>query len=247
MQQDDMDPEEAEEELLEELRLATVGQPSFQHMLLRRQAGQRALRDSETGRSSQVGMLLARGGRSAEKGKVYHIAPIEDKEEEREEEREEEVDPSSCFGDTFGMDDFSQILSSAGEGGSPHSLRPDSVFSREGGSTMVYDLFSSDSKRSTPSNNPLLNLLDNDGDGIASETSLSDLLAHDVIPTDEVDKQWQVVIFGRCPDPVLTAPIKQRRANNITSADSLYADMLGESVSHSLSQRASHSVSEQME
>jgi hypothetical protein len=52
-------------------------------------------------------------------------------------------------------------------------------------------------------------------------------LAHDVIPKDEIDKQWQVVLFGRCPDPDFSGTIKERRSRLITRADSLYAEMLG--------------------
>jgi pentatricopeptide repeat protein len=122
------------------------------------------------------------------------------------------------WGDSFDMQEFKSSVRAAGD--RFDALDPNSIFNAN----------------APPSNNSIVNLLDNDSSGdtttslSSTSSGLPGLLTHDVIPRDEIDKQWQVVIFGRCPDPDFSAPIKERRANNITCAYSLYAEMLEQGI-----------------
>lgn len=222
-----MDPEEAEKELREELRLETLHQPDFHEQLLLRQEGQRALRDSETGRRITLSLLTR--GKAPEAGKVYHIAPSEEEEQASHDPHDSPsssflMDPSESNSDDIINKD--KIRSNNLAAAENSNLFLDSnIFNKK---SMVRDIFNF---HNSPSN-AIVDLLDNGGDRSPSQSikssSLPDLLAHDVIPRDEIDKQWQVVLFGRCPDPDFSAPIKERRSRNITCADSLYAEMLGE-------------------
>lgn len=229
--EDDMDPEEAEEELREELRLETLHQPDFHEQLRLRQEGQRALRDSETGRHITLSLLTR--GKAPEAGRVYHIAPpgcVEDAPETQAVHSSSPssllMDPSKTLEDNTLYKNQCRSNTLAAEDNS-HPFLESNIFNNI---SMVGESFN---VQNIPSN-AIVDLLDDEGDGQTAlsvhSSSLSNLLAHDVIPKDEIDKQWQAVLFGRCPDPDFSAPIKERRSRNITCADSLYAEMLGKGV-----------------
>jgi pentatricopeptide repeat protein len=85
--------------------------------------------------------------------------------------------------------------------------------------------------------NPLLALLDNEPLPPAPEPEEApdDLSkpARDengIVTRDEVDRQWDQVLFGRCPDPDYSEPIHVRRNKNISRAKGLYLDMLERGV-----------------
>jgi len=50
------------------------------------------------------------------------------------------------------------------------------------------------------------------------------------IPMSEVNRQWNLVLFGRCPEPDYSEKMHIRRKNNLTRAHALYARMLKDSV-----------------
>ena len=207
---DEISPEEADEELLEELRLATIGQPDYHEMLLQRQRGQRALRDSETGRTIKLSLLSRENGEKL--GRVHHIAP-----------NDIQLSPTLVAPSvTMDMNDLRKNISSANVS---DSLSPDVICNNK---SIIHDIFD---LHSTPSNNSVIDLLDSEGSNISalshSSSGLASMLSEEVIPTEEIDRQWQAVLFGRSPDPDFSAPIKDRRRDNIIRADSLYADMMG--------------------
>jgi hypothetical protein len=96
--------------------------------------------------------------------------------------------------------------------------------------------------------NPLLALLDNEPldeeyqhstSPTPSSTSSSFNLTqfaqvsrdeHGVIPESEVDRQWQYILFARCPEPDYTKPLLERRKENIARAHGLYQDMLQQGI-----------------
>ena len=192
-----MSSEDADEELMEKLRLETLGKPDRFALLNRKQLEQRRLRDSECGRQIELSLLTKR--QSPEIGKVLHISPPE--------QLCNNLLDKNAQSRTLIKDDVCNSISSHAE-------------------------MLEESKRILPSNHEshssnVVNLLDGEDAGSKLHIQASDLLLHDVIPQGEIDKQWQLVLFGRCPDPNYAAPIKERRRNNIIRADSLYADLLG--------------------
>ena len=46
----------------------------------------------------------------------------------------------------------------------------------------------------------------------------------------EIDRQWEMVYFGRAPDANYSTPIPKRRQENIIRAQALYADMLAKKI-----------------
>ncbi|CAE7474364.1 unnamed protein product, partial [Symbiodinium microadriaticum] len=87
--------------------------------------------------------------------------------------------------------------------------------------------------------NPLIALLDNEPlpeSPTDSNTTTPSNVAEEgrdeqgVITRDEVDRQWDQVLFGRCPDPDYSEPMHIRRNKNCTRADGLYNDMMERGV-----------------
>lgn len=84
--------------------------------------------------------------------------------------------------------------------------------------------------------NPLLAMLDNEPLPVPEQEDPSfelDSPSRDkngVITNSEVDRQWDQVLFGRCPDPDYSEPIHVRRNKNISRAKGLYLDMMERGV-----------------
>lgn len=215
--EDDMSPDDAEDELLEELRLETQGQPAFHEMLVKRQQRQRTLRDNETGRIIELS-LLSRGIEAAP-GKIYHIAPSDKVTTNSEHLSFDELATENRV--KTGRHDVIPA------GGMTDSLDCDQTRNNIPSMQGIFGVKSS-------SSNTVVDLLDNDGDGSSSppfsSSSLTSLLSDDIIPTQEIDRQWRAVLFGRSPDPDFSASIKKRRSDNIIRADALYAEMLDQGI-----------------
>jgi pentatricopeptide repeat protein len=75
-----------------------------------------------------------------------------------------------------------------------------------------------------PYSNPLLCLLDNEQSSPSVESE------NDVIPLEEIDRQWNQVYFGRCPNPDYSEKLLVRRENGRVRADALYNDMISHGV-----------------
>lgn len=223
-----MTPEEADEELLEELRLETAGKPNMRDMVLQKQQRQRALRDSETGRHIELSLLTR--GAAAGQGQVQHIGPAETA-ADHPVLLGEAGSSSSVWGGEQDELDLRGVRSSMASSPSARqpvsdSLQPASLFTNKSIMQGIFNL------QSSASVHVVVDLLDNNGEGHATALSpLALLAAEDVIPKEEIDRQWKAVLFGRSPDPDFSASIKDRRRDNITRADSLYAEMLGEATS----------------
>ena len=86
--------------------------------------------------------------------------------------------------------------------------------------------------------NPLIAMLDNEPlpEPSPNDTPSAESLAalgrdeKGVITRDEVDRQWNQVLFGRCPDPDYSEPMHVRRDKNCTRADGLYNDMMEQGI-----------------
>lgn len=200
---DEKSPEEAEEELMDELRAKTMNKPSFYEMILEKQRRDRESRDSETGRKIELSLLTM--GKQHGPGVVHHMPPTVGTGDMATEEgtatQQEVVSPMSS------LEQLEAIVSD--------------------------DVSLLDDSQTASAQPSAVDLLDNEetvagAQGAAS--SLESIFQHDIIPKSEVDKQWQVVLFGRCPDQDVSAPIKQRRSDNLTRADALYVDMLENGV-----------------
>ena len=46
------------------------------------------------------------------------------------------------------------------------------------------------------------------------------------IPSEEVDRQWNYILFARCPEPDYSKPLPERRQEHIIRANALYQDMI---------------------
>mmetsp|Transcript_25751 Transcript_25751/g.43385 ORF Transcript_25751/g.43385 Transcript_25751/m.43385 type:complete len:888 (+) Transcript_25751:164-2827(+) len=216
--EDEMNPDDAEEELLEELRLETMGQPDFHEMLVKRQQRQRTLRDNETGRTIELSLLSR--GQGVAPGKIYHTAPSD----------------TTTF-EHFSIHDLASRNIDMADMADSYKVIPPTHMSDSLDYDSIRNIVSnkqgvSDVQCST--SNTVVDLLDDVGDDSSpphfSSSSLTCLLSDDVIPTQEIDRQWQAVLFGRSPDPDFSAAIKERRRDNIIRADALYAEMLDQGV-----------------
>jgi hypothetical protein len=93
--------------------------------------------------------------------------------------------------------------------------------------------------------NPLLALLDNEpieeeepshssSSPSSSSSSSFDLTQiaqasrdeNGVVTQNEIDRQWNFILFARCPEPNYSKPLLERRKENILRADGLYRDMI---------------------
>lgn len=79
-----------------------------------------------------------------------------------------------------------------------------------------------------PYSNPVLCLLDNEELENTSQSPAEGKLP--VIPLSEIDKQWNLVHFNRCPPPDYSERLVVRRENNRIRANALYEDMLRNGV-----------------
>lgn len=84
--------------------------------------------------------------------------------------------------------------------------------------------------------NYLLALLDNEPIPEEPETNSSYPLtsvvrdAEGIIPQSEIDRQWNFILFARCPEPDYSKPLSERRKENMTRATGLYRDMIEKNV-----------------
>jgi len=206
----------------------------------RNSINQRAKKDLEAAQLSRRRQII-KVEREKRQGQTEGNGVDEEQEEEEEEEEEEEMRDTIHYVNSK-MDEFiDPFVENASEYITPGSLR--SVEHQQGGGSTA-----TPSVRSASSLLEALNLLDGDVPSDYKDTNLKgrdvmvttkneaeeedekalDKLGLGPITQADIDREWELIEFGRAPDPDYSMPLPYRRRNFVRKADKVFAALLRE-------------------